>query len=184
MRSCASCGVKPRTRRPFQKVAGVVFTPKLFASSMSDWLLAMVSAAFRFSRIARDPILSPRQWTPDLLAFYDFPAEHWGHLRTTNPIESTLATVRLRQRRTKGRGSREASLTHAGPPSRAPLAKLERVRSDCSRPRWKGIQGWLDDSGKRRLTSAHPQRLTISPQPSALDPRGVSQRPTWFSEGT
>lgn len=48
-----------------------------------------------------------------LLAFYDFPAEHWGHLRTTNPIESTFATVRLRQRKTKGCGSREASLTMA-----------------------------------------------------------------------
>jgi len=48
-----------------------------------------------------------------LLVFYDFPAEHWGHLRTTNPIESTFATVRLRQRRTKGCGSREASLTMA-----------------------------------------------------------------------
>ncbi len=48
-----------------------------------------------------------------LLAFYDFPAEHWVHLRTTNPIESTFATVRLRQRRTKGCGSREASLTMA-----------------------------------------------------------------------
>ncbi len=46
-----------------------------------------------------------------VLTFYDFPAEHWGHLRTTNPIESTFATVRLRQRRTKGCGSREASLT-------------------------------------------------------------------------
>ena len=49
----------------------------------------------------------------ELLAFYDFPAEHWGHLRTTNPIESTFATIRLRQRRTKGCGSREASLTMA-----------------------------------------------------------------------
>jgi putative transposase len=37
-----------------------------------------------------------------LLAFYDYPAEHWIHLRTTNPIESTFATVRLRQRVTKG----------------------------------------------------------------------------------
>ncbi len=45
-----------------------------------------------------------------LLAFYDFPAEHWLHLRTTNPIESTFATVRLRHRRTKGNGSRAASL--------------------------------------------------------------------------
>lgn len=47
----------------------------------------------------------------ELLAFYDFPAEHWLHLRTTNPIESTFATVRLRHRRTKGNGSRVACLT-------------------------------------------------------------------------
>jgi transposase-like protein len=46
-----------------------------------------------------------------LLTFYDFPAEHWMHLRTTNPIESTFATVRLRTRRTKGCGSRIATLT-------------------------------------------------------------------------
>jgi putative transposase len=45
-----------------------------------------------------------------LLTFYDFPAEHWVHLRTTNPIESTFATVRLRTRRTKGCGSRTACL--------------------------------------------------------------------------
>jgi len=46
-----------------------------------------------------------------LLAFYDFPAEHWVHIRTTNPIESTFATVRLRTVRTKGCGSRIACLT-------------------------------------------------------------------------
>ena len=46
-----------------------------------------------------------------LLTFYDFPAEHWVHLRTTNPIESTFATVRLRTRKTKGSGSRIACLT-------------------------------------------------------------------------
>ena len=46
-----------------------------------------------------------------LLAFYDFPAEHWRHLRTTNPIESTFATIRLRHRRTKGNGNRKACLT-------------------------------------------------------------------------
>jgi len=45
-----------------------------------------------------------------LLTFYDFPAAHWIHLRTTNPIESTFATVRLRHRRTKGSGTRQASL--------------------------------------------------------------------------
>jgi putative transposase len=46
-----------------------------------------------------------------LLTFYDFPAEHWVHIRTTNPIESTFATVRLRHDKTKGSGSREACLT-------------------------------------------------------------------------
>jgi len=46
-----------------------------------------------------------------LLAFYDFPAEHWVHLRTTNPIESMFATVRLRTAKTKGCGSRLATLT-------------------------------------------------------------------------
>lgn len=46
----------------------------------------------------------------ELMAFYDFPAEHWQHIRTTNPIESTFATVQLRTYRTKGPGSREAGL--------------------------------------------------------------------------
>jgi putative transposase len=45
-----------------------------------------------------------------LLAFYDFPAEHWRHIRTTNPIESVFATVRLRTDKTKGPGSRVACL--------------------------------------------------------------------------
>ena len=48
-----------------------------------------------------------------LLAFYDYPAEHWIHLRTTNPIESTFATVKLRQRVTKGPGSRTAGVAMA-----------------------------------------------------------------------
>jgi len=46
-----------------------------------------------------------------LLAFYDFPAEHWKHIRTTNPIESTFATVRLRTTKTKGCLSRKTALT-------------------------------------------------------------------------
>ncbi len=46
-----------------------------------------------------------------LLAFYDYPAEHWAHVRTTNPIESVFATVRLRTDKTKGCGSRIACLT-------------------------------------------------------------------------
>ena len=48
-----------------------------------------------------------------LLAFYDYPAEHWIHLRTTNPIESTFSTVRLRTKVTKGAGSKAAGLAMA-----------------------------------------------------------------------
>ena len=48
-----------------------------------------------------------------MLAFYDYPAEHWVHLRTTNPIESTSATVRHRTKITKGPGSRAAGLAMA-----------------------------------------------------------------------
>jgi transposase-like protein len=48
-----------------------------------------------------------------LLAYFDYPAEHWKHLRTTNPIESTFATVRLREGVTKAAGSRTAGLTMA-----------------------------------------------------------------------
>jgi len=57
---------------------------------------------------ATDCLLKDRE---ELLVFYDFPALHWIHLRTTNPIESTFATVRLRTAKTKGSGSRLACLT-------------------------------------------------------------------------
>jgi putative transposase len=57
---------------------------------------------------ATDCLVKDRE---ELLVFYDFPALHWIHLRTTNPIESTFATVRLRTAKTKGSGSRLACLT-------------------------------------------------------------------------
>jgi putative transposase len=58
-------------------------------------------------------IASLRRDQAQLLTFYDFPAEHWRHLRTTNIIESPFATVRLRQRVTKGAGSRTKALMMA-----------------------------------------------------------------------
>jgi len=53
-----------------------------------------------------------------LFTFYDFPAEHWRHIRTTNPIESSFATVRHRHRQTKGCGSRSATLTMVFKPAK------------------------------------------------------------------
>jgi putative transposase len=76
------------------------------------------AAVRRRGRDVSQPGLPARRRVPvrpaaSLLAFYDFPGEHWIHLRTTNPIESTFATVRLRQRVTKGPGSRAAGIAMA-----------------------------------------------------------------------
>jgi putative transposase len=65
----------------------------------------------------------------ELLCFYDFPAEHWLHLKTSNPIESTFATVRLRTRVTKGPGSKAAGLAMA--------FKLLEAAQD----RWRAVNG-------------------------------------------
>lgn len=65
-----------------------------------------------------------------LLAYYDFPAEHWVHLRTTNPIESTFASVRARTDITKGPGARGAGL--------AMVFKLIKVAEE----RWRRINGY------------------------------------------
>lgn len=65
----------------------------------------------------------------DLFAFFDFPAKHWKHIRSTNPIESTFATVRLRTKRTKGCGSVSATLTM--------VFKL----AQCAEKSWKKLHG-------------------------------------------
>jgi putative transposase len=62
-----------------------------------------------------------------LLAFYDYPIEHWVHLRTTNPIESTFSTVRLRTRVTRGAGSRRAALAMAYKLLDAAQARWHRI---------------------------------------------------------
>ena len=74
-------------------------------------------------------VASLRRDQDQLLSFFDFPAEHWKHIRTSNPIESTFATVRLRQRVTKGPGSRIRGLTMA--------FKLIQMAQD----RWRRLNG-------------------------------------------
>jgi transposase-like protein len=74
-------------------------------------------------------VTSLRRDQDKLLTFFDFPAEHWKHIRTTNPIESSFATVRLRQRVTKGPGSRKRGLMMA--------YKLLRMAEE----RWRRLNG-------------------------------------------
>lgn len=64
-----------------------------------------------------------------LLRFYDYPAEHWTHLKTSNPTESTFSTVRSRTKVTKGPGSRAAGLAMA----------LELIES--AEDHWRSVNG-------------------------------------------
>lgn len=86
-----------------------------------------------------------------LIAFYDFPAEHWKHLRSTNPIESTFATVRLRTAKVRGCFSRETVLTM--------VFQLAR----CAQKSWRKLNGhqWLDDVTNNVLfiDGTHPDRI-------------------------
>jgi len=65
----------------------------------------------------------------ELLAFYDFPAEHWGHIRTTNPIESTFATVRLRTDKTRGCLSRVTMLAMVFKLDQSAAKRWHRLRA-------------------------------------------------------
>ncbi len=89
-----------------------------------------------------------------LVTHFDLPAEHWQHLRTTNPIESTFATVKLRQRVTKGAGSRAAGLAMAFKLLlAAERTELADMRSDPTRP-----------GTGRGAARANPPKKTLRPK--------------------
>jgi putative transposase len=96
-----------------------------------------------------------------LLAFYDYPAEHWIHLRTTNPIESTFATVRLRQRITKGRGSSAAGVAMAFKLIESAQARWRAVNarhlvaSSAPAPRSKRGNSSNDPTNQRMTSKSH-----------------------------
>ncbi|GHF33443.1 hypothetical protein GCM10017776_59930 [Streptomyces griseoluteus] len=96
----------------------------------------------------------------ELLAFYDFPAEHWIHLRTTNPIETTFATVRLRTKVAKGAGSAAAAL--------AMVFKLV----ESAQARWRAVDA--PHLGPVRRIMARTRGLARPPPSSAS--RGDPQR--------
>jgi transposase-like protein len=85
----------------------------MYAESRATCLDGLAAFAAEYGAKYPKAVESLTRDQDQLLTHFAFPAEHWGHLRTTNPIESTFATVKLRQRVTKGAGSRTAGLTMA-----------------------------------------------------------------------
>ena len=110
-----------------------------------------------------------------LLTFYAFPAEHWMHIRTTNPVESTFATVRLRTRKTKGAGSRLACLTMVfklAMAAQKTMESAERVSANRRGHRRGALRRRRETES--RLTP-YTQHLPISP--TAFGPIDVLKSP-------
>ncbi len=92
--------------------------PKIKASLQDIWMAESCSSAYKAYDLfvknysvkyksATDCLIKDKD---EMLAFYNYPAEHWMHIRTSNPIESTFATVRLRTHKVKSCGSRTTTL--------------------------------------------------------------------------
>jgi transposase-like protein len=109
----------------------------------------------------------------ELLAFYDYPARHWVHLRTTNPIESTFATVRHRTKVTKGPGSRAAGLAMAFKLIQATQDRWRRgqcTRTRRARPRRCTLRQRQTPRTARRIRRRYPSRVTRPAQVLAISP--------------
>jgi transposase-like protein len=101
--NCFPKAVQPRAKQKIQAI--------WMAETQADALKAFDAFVETYEAKYPKATASLEKDRDALLAFYDFPAEHWRHIRTSNPIESTFATVRLRTQKTKGSGSRIACLT-------------------------------------------------------------------------
>jgi len=99
-----------------------------------------------------------------LLAFYDFPVEHWLHLRTTNPIESTFSTVRLRTRVTRGAGSRKAALAMAYKLLDAAQARWHKITAPELVPLVRAGATFIDGKlQERRPAETEPEVVKTGP---------------------
>jgi transposase-like protein len=149
-------GSLPKSAHPGAKKA----LAEIWNAENKDHALAAVTA-FQNAYGAKFPKATAKitDDVEELLAFYDYPAEHWRHLRTTNPIESTFATVRHRTKVTKGPGSRAAGLAMA----------FKLIES--AQRRWRAVNGAhlvaLVRAGATFIDGKLVERPTESPVPTA-----------------
>jgi transposase-like protein len=149
-------GALPKSAHPGAKKA----LAEIWNAESKDRALGAVTA-FEAAYGAKFPkaVAKVTDDVEELLAFYDYPAEHWRHLRTTNPIESTFATVRHRTKVTKGPGSRAAGLAMA-------FKLIESAQS-----RWRAVNGShlvaLVRAGATFIDGKLVERPTDSPVPTA-----------------
>ena len=106
-----------------------------------------------------------------LLAFFDFPAEHWDHLRTSNPIESVFATVRHRTVRTKGALSQKTAKLMVFTLVRAAAKKWRRLNGANQLPRV--IEGIKFTDGVARAKPPKPRRLIRPRHPNSAIAPGI-----------
>lgn len=96
-----------------QKKATAMICDMHMADTKENALKAYDKFIETFSAKCEKAVENLKKDKEDLFRFYDFPAEHWTHIRTSNPIESTFATVRLRHNSTKGNGTAKATVAMA-----------------------------------------------------------------------
>lgn len=104
-------------------------------------------------------VTSLRRDQDALLTFYDFPAEHWKHIQTSNPIESSFATVRLRQRITKGPGSRKRGIVMAFKLLRMAQQRWRRLNAPELLPLVRAGTPFLDGVLAEREDHSHRDRV-------------------------
>jgi transposase-like protein len=109
----STCGGTARPGKRLQPKAKQALHAIMNAPTRAEAETGIVAFAADYDAKYPTAVASLRRDQAQLLTFYDFPAEHWRHLRTTHVIESPFATVRLRQRVTKGAGSRTKGLMMA-----------------------------------------------------------------------
>jgi hypothetical protein len=130
--------------------AGTMAAPIAAEEMRTGRRMALEQLAADFEAKYPKAVTSLRRDQDKLLTFFRYPAEHWRHLRTTNAVESPFATVRLRQRVTKGAGSRTKGML---------MASTEAIRIPASSRPWLPRRCLL---GRRRRRHLDRQRLPRS----------------------